>query len=155
MPIGENIEWYVAPCWVGERSVNVVPWQTSPRGRATRRTKSLVLVVDDERDIADSIADVLRAHHYDVKVASNGLDAVACAQSDRPGLVLLDWRMPSEPSGAELVRQLRSGDAEIPLVVLSADHKSLAEAMAAEVSDYLPKPFDVGDLLFHVNNLCA
>ncbi len=129
-----------------------MPDLTQPR--ATRRAKPLVLVVDDDRDIADSIADVLRANDYDVRVALNGNDAVSFASSERPGLVLLDWLLPSEPSGAELVRLLRVGEPRMPLVVLSADHKALTEARAVEVSDYLPKPFDVGDLLFLVNNLC-
>ena len=116
--------------------------------------RSLVLVVDDDEDIADSIGDVLRGGGYDVEQVGDGHSALAAASRARPGLILLDWRLPNEPAGSALVRKLRDACGHVPVVVLSADPQSLQEARAAQVSDYLPKPFDVNDLLALVDEHC-
>src|ERR1700758_1574150 len=116
--------------------------------------RPLVLVVDDDDDIADSIGDVLRGGGYDVEQGGDGHAALAAASRVRPALVLLDWRLPSEPAGSALVRKLRDACGPVPVVVLSADPQSLQEARAAQVSDYLPKPFDVNDLLALVDEHC-
>jgi len=113
-----------------------------------------VLVVDDDADIADSISDVLRASGYTPIIAANG-DAALAQSEGGVAMVLLDWRLPSGPSGLALVRKLRDrcGQA-VPIVVLSADPLSLAEAREAQVTDYLPKPFEVADLLDLVEQYC-
>jgi two-component system chemotaxis response regulator CheY len=124
------------------------PAKAAERPLATREKRPLVLVIDDDEDIAASIADVLRGGGYDVAQAVSGGEALMAAARDTPGLVLLDWRLPSEPAGSALVRKLRDTCGfNVPVVVLSADPQSLAEARAAHASDYLPKPFDVDDLL--------
>src|SRR2546423_1494961 len=133
-----------------------------PRARAGATDRSItsgakrpiVLVVDDDVDIADSIGDVLRGGGYDVEQVGDGHAALAVATRLRPALVLLDWRLPTEPAGSSLVRKLRDAIGHVPVVVLSADPQSLQEARAAQVSDYLPKPFDVNDLLALVDEHC-
>jgi two-component system phosphate regulon response regulator PhoB len=132
---------------------------SSPAGEAKRSSgngqkRPLVLVVDDDDDIAASIGDVLRGGGYEVKQVGGGHEAIAAASDRRPGLVLLDWRLPSEPAGSALVRKLRDTCGHVPVVVLSADPQSLQEARAAQVSDYLPKPFDIADLLALVDEHC-
>jgi two-component system response regulator MtrA len=116
--------------------------------------RPLVLVVDDDDDIADSIGDVLRGGGYEVQQVGDGHSALEAAARVRPALVLLDWRLPNEPAGSALVRKLRDAIGHVPVVVLSADPQSLQEARAAAVSDYLPKPFDVKDLLALVDEHC-
>ncbi len=114
----------------------------------------VVLIVDDDRDIAESIADVLRARGRRVAIALDGQAALKVARGERVALVLLDWRLPDSLAGAMLVRRLREAcGAAVPVVVLSADPTSLAEAREAQVNDYLPKPFEVDDLLDLVENL--
>jgi len=131
-----------------------------PKAAATERSlapgakRPLVLVVDDDVDIADSIGDVLRGGGYDVEQVGDGHSALAAVARARPALVLLDWRLPNEPAGSSLVRKLRDAVGYVPVVVLSADPQSLQEARAAAVSDYLPKPFDVNDLLALVDEHC-
>ena len=111
-----------------------------------------VLVVDDDTDIADSISDVLRAGGYEPLAAVDGVGALEFVNV---ALVLLDWRLPKGPSGTPLVRKLRERyGAQLPIVVLSADPLSLSEAREAQVSDYLPKPFEVADLLHLVDQYC-
>ena len=71
---------------------------------------------------------------------------------DGIALVLLDWRLPLGPSGAPLVRKLRElCGGPLPIVVLSADPLSLSEAQKAQVTDYVPKPFEIADLLHVVD----
>jgi DNA-binding response OmpR family regulator len=115
----------------------------------------VVLIVDDDRDIAESIGDVLRSGGYETLIAVDGESALAEANGWAVGLVLLDWRLPGRLYGAPLVRKLRDACGfAVPVVVLSADPMSLAEAREAEVSDYLPKPFEIADLLDIVDNYC-
>jgi DNA-binding response OmpR family regulator len=126
------------------------------RSRAIDGRRPLVLVVDDDPDIADAVADVLRRGGYDVEAVQSGAAALTAAERKAPGLVLLDWRLPTEPAGSALVRKLRDACGfSVPVVVLSADPQALAEARAAHASDYLPKPFDVEDLLQIVDEHCA
>jgi DNA-binding response OmpR family regulator len=122
-----------------------------------RASGTVVLIVDDDRDIAESIADVLRARGRQVAVALDGQSALALAKAHAQAiaLILLDWRLPDSLAGAVLVRRLRETcGAGVPVVVLSADPTSLTEARLAQVNDYLPKPFEVDDLLDLVENLC-
>ena len=118
------------------------------------RRRPLVLVGDDDADIADSIGDVLRGGGYEVEQVGDGSAALAAVARTRPAVVLLDWRLPNEPAGSALVRKLRDAIGHVPVVVLSADPQSLHEARAAAVSDYLPKLFDVNDLLALVDEHC-
>ena len=107
-----------------------------------------VLVVDDDEDIAQSIGDVLRNGGYAYELVADGAHALELAKKRNIGLVLLDWRLPDEPAGATLVRRLRDAcGGQVPVVVLSADPISLNEARDANVDDYLPKPFEIADLL--------
>jgi DNA-binding response OmpR family regulator len=107
-----------------------------------------VLVVDDDEDIAESIGDVLQTAGYPYELVPDGAHALELARQRQIGLILLDWRLPDEPSGAVLVRRLRDAcGLNVPVVVLSADPIFLTEAREANVADYLPKPFEIADLL--------
>jgi two-component system phosphate regulon response regulator PhoB len=117
--------------------------------------RPVVLVIDDDVDIAESIGDVLRSAGYAVRIVGDGQAALVAAAREKPGLVLLDWRLPEDPAGGALVRKLRDACGfAVPVVVLSADPMSLAEARDAQVSDYLPKPFEIADLLHLVDSYC-
>ncbi len=116
-----------------------------------------ILVVDDELEVADTIASLLKFRGYLTDVAMNGVAALKIAESQPIGLVLLDWNLParSGPSGRHLVEKLREVCGGIPVVVVSADPQVLGEALRAEVSDYLPKPFVVSELMRVVDEYCV
>ncbi len=106
-----------------------------------------VLVVDDDADIAEAIADVLMAVGHAVEIAADGEAALRIAHAGIE-LVLLDWRLPGAITGAPLVAGLRAAmGRRVPVIVLSADPNSRGEARAAQADDYLPKPFDVKELV--------
>jgi CheY-like chemotaxis protein len=116
-----------------------------------------ILVVDDEVEVADTIASLLKFRGYETDVAITGIAALRIAEGHEIGLVLLDWNLAGShgPSGTMLVQKLRQVCGAVPVVVVSADPQALSEAVRAEVSDYLPKPFIVSELLRVVDEYCV
>ena len=115
------------------------------------RAAPLILVVDDEYDIRDLIAEALTLDGYDVNTASNGKVALQLAQENRPDLIVLDLLMPVM-SGWEFM-EARRGDAEltaIPVVVVTASFDYEVQGAAA----LLRKPFDLETLLTLVARVC-
>ncbi len=116
---------------------------------APRRGYSLfmtlrVLIVDDESDIRDAIAELLSEEGYEVQGARDGAEALTKARACHPSLVLLDLMMPGM-NGWEF-RAKQRGDPElaaIPVVVLSA----LGRVPGVDAAAYLQKPFELDDLL--------
>jgi CheY-like chemotaxis protein len=103
-----------------------------------------ILVVDDERDIRDTIAELLADEGYAVEEAGDGAEALAKARDCHPVVVLLDLMMPGM-NGWEF-RARQRGDPElagIPVIVLSA----LGKVPALDAAAYLQKPFGLEDLL--------
>ena len=110
--------------------------------RGSARSRSLVLIVEDDRDNAHLIARVLTGAKYDILVTSVGSDALQHASVVRPDAITLDLRLP-DIDGLELLDQLKTTDGtrDIPVIVVSilADERDprLAGAFAA-----LSKPID-------------
>ena len=103
-----------------------------------------VLIVDDERDIRDAIAELLSEEGYEVHGASDGAEALTKARDFHPGLVLLDLMMPGMDGWEFRDRQRVDPElAGIPVVVLSA----LGRVPGVDAAAYLQKPFELDDLL--------
>jgi DNA-binding response OmpR family regulator len=105
-----------------------------------------ILVVDDERDIREGVADFLRLEGYPVVGAENGVAALAAIERARPRLILLDMRMPGM-DGWALGRALKERGLRIPVVVMTAARNARLWAREIDADDYLPKPFDLEELL--------
>lgn len=104
----------------------------------------IVLVVDDETDIRQALAEVLTYEGFQVVDAGDGQEALDKARQYRPELVLLDLMMP-RMNGWEF-RRAQKGDralARIPVVVLSA----FANDGKMDAEGYIEKPFDVDQLV--------
>jgi CheY-like chemotaxis protein/phosphoribosyl 1,2-cyclic phosphodiesterase len=105
-----------------------------------------VLVVDDESDIVGLLMETLAAEGYRLLPAHNGDEALRLARSERPSLILLDWRMPGK-DGLDVCRALRADpDPElrrVPVVLLTAQtgDENISAGFSAGVTDYLTKPF--------------
>jgi DNA-binding response OmpR family regulator len=115
-----------------------------------RRT---VLVVDDERAIAESVAARLRAEGFAVEVAFDGPTAVARARAGRPDLVVLDVMLPGF-DGLEVCRRIQV-ERPVPVLMLTArdDETDLLVGLAVGADDYLTKPFSVRELAARVHAL--
>jgi CheY-like chemotaxis protein len=110
-----------------------------------------VLYIDDNDDNLVLVERILRRREdVGLRVARTGRDGVEAALGDPPSLILLDNRLP-DSSGLQVLRQLAASPdtAAVPVVVLSGDtgQAMVNELLAAGASDFLAKPFVVGDLL--------
>ncbi len=106
------------------------------------------LVVDDNRDFAENLAEILRDRGDDVAVAATGAEAVALARSRRFDAVLTDMRMPFM-GGAEVVHEVRRGDPAVPAMVVTAHvgDDAIDAARREGLLAVLSKPVDVPRLL--------
>jgi CheY-like chemotaxis protein len=123
-----------------------VSWQ--PRSRP--RDAPTILVVDDERDICDVMAEALTLDGHRVLTASNGQMALEQARKDRPDLIVLDLMMPVM-SGWEFLEAQREDPAlaSVPVIVGTAFPETQVDGAAV----ILQKPFDVDTLLAAVARL--
>jgi CheY-like chemotaxis protein len=121
---------------------------------ADARPPALILVVDDDPDILDALAEILEGEGYAVERAKHGREALQKVDARRPQLILLDLMMPVM-DGYEFSQQLktRNSAANIPIVVLSADRAVQAKASQIGARDFLAKPFELSDLLRIVGSM--
>jgi len=112
-----------------------------------------LLVVDDEARFAKALAISLRAHGYEVDIATTGEEALATAASRHPDLVVLDLGLPGM-GGIDVLRGLRAWTA-VPVIVLSARHHeaSKVDALDEGADDYVTKPFGMDELLARLRAL--
>src|SRR6476469_9006687 len=112
-----------------------------------------VLVVEDDEEIAGVLQRSLRLEGYDVRVASDGEEALVDARSYLPDLVVLDLGLP-HLDGIEVARRLRADD-DVPILILTARDavESRVEGLDAGADDYLVKPFERQELLARLRAL--
>jgi two-component system, OmpR family, KDP operon response regulator KdpE len=105
-----------------------------------------ILVVDDELPIRKFLRISLAAKRFDVIEAGNGADALQQLEGGRPDLVVLDLGLP-DVHGEELIQAIRAVSA-VPIIVLSvrAEEQQKVAAFDAGASDYVTKPFSIGEL---------
>lgn len=112
-----------------------------------------VLVVDDEKSIADAIAYALTREGYQVKTASNGSEALELVKVFQPKVLILDVMMPVL-NGFDVCRQLENKDS-LGIILLTAKADIIDKVLGLELGadDYLTKPFDMRELLARVHSL--
>jgi DNA-binding response OmpR family regulator len=105
-----------------------------------------VLVVEDERLIADAVAARLRAEGFAVSVVGDGPGAVSRAAAWQPDLVVLDIMLPGF-DGLEVCRRIQA-ERPVPVIMLTArdDENDLLAGLAVGADDYLTKPFSLREL---------
>jgi DNA-binding response OmpR family regulator len=105
-----------------------------------------VLIVDDNQDLAENIAEILSMKGFSAEIATSAEEAIPKALPDGPTLLVTDFLLPGM-SGAELVRRVLAQRANVRAVVISAytDDDTIAAAKNAG-ADFLPKPVDFGSL---------
>jgi len=113
----------------------------------------LVLVVDDEPHIVALVAYHLAKAGYRVTTATNGAEALALANRERPALIVLDLMLPGI-SGFEVLRKLRGNDHTrgVAVLMLTArrDEPDRIEGLSLGADDYLTKPFSPQELVLRV-----
>jgi two-component system KDP operon response regulator KdpE len=106
-----------------------------------------VLVVDDEPPIRKLLRMGLSAHGYHIIEATNGKNALELL-GEKPDLIILDLGLP-DMQGLDLLRNIRSRDDGVPIVVLSSrgDEAGKVQALDFGADDYVTKPFGMDELL--------
>jgi CheY-like chemotaxis protein len=115
----------------------------------------LVLIVEDEPDIAEVIAELMRALDYRATVAVSGDEALALARAECPALLITELIMP-QMDGRTLIARLRAeahaaGIGHVPVLAISVSPRALAAAVGADAT--LGEPFNLSDLEAHVRRL--
>jgi two-component system copper resistance phosphate regulon response regulator CusR len=113
-----------------------------------------VLIVEDERKLAQVLSSALQAEHYDVVVAATGEDGFYRANAELFDLVVLDLMLPGR-NGLEILQTLRQRHIDTPVLILTArdgvDDRVLGLDLGAD--DYLVKPFALPELLARIRAL--
>jgi CheY-like chemotaxis protein len=114
----------------------------------------LVLVVDDEAPIRETLADALEFEGYTVVTATNGFEALERVRGCQPAAVLLDLMMPIM-TGWDFLRVCRKEQlcAQTPILVMSAYRRLAEESSTLGASACIAKPFDLDVLLAAIDHL--
>jgi two-component system KDP operon response regulator KdpE len=114
---------------------------------------TVVLVVEDDRNIIDLVQSNLLVRGFAVVVSRTGLDVADLVRDHRPDLVLLDLMLP-DVDGFDLCRDLRS-ESSVGIIVVSArrGEQDKVRALNLGADDYLTKPFGVDELLARITAL--
>ncbi|WP_375138185.1 ATP-binding protein [Stutzerimonas azotifigens] len=132
---------------VREEQAPLSPDRTTPVQASAARC---ILVADDNRDIAETMAELLRLEGHQVHLAFDGLEALESFQRIRPQVALLDIGMPGL-RGDEVARAIRAlpGDQQVLLVAITGwgQPKDKEAALAAGFDRHLTKPVNINELL--------
>jgi two-component system, OmpR family, response regulator AdeR len=116
----------------------------------TLKATALILVVEDDDDIAESLELFLRKEHYRTEKANTGEKALKLFRAAKPDLVLLDVGLPGM-DGLEVLRIIRA-ESKIPVMMLTARSQDIDELLGFGLGadDYITKPFNIQKLLARV-----
>jgi len=121
---------------------------------ARGKTHMRILIIEDERKVAEMVSRGLKSERFAVDVAENGDTGWCMAHSNSYDLLILDLGLPGM-DGGELLRRVRSRNPRIPILVLTARDatSSKVESFEAGADDYLTKPFAFAELVVRVKAL--
>ncbi len=112
-----------------------------------RLLMTLIMVVDDDQDLAEMLGIVLNGAGYEVDLINHGDQALESFRANKPDLVLLDVMLPGI-DGIEMCRQIRA-ESMVPIVMLTAksDSHEIVLGLDAGADDYMVKPFKSSELV--------
>ncbi|QWV96917.1 response regulator transcription factor [Geomonas nitrogeniifigens] len=112
-----------------------------------------ILIIEDERDLADLLAFNLEREGFKTQVSYDGAEGLASAIHCQPDLVLLDLMMPGMP-GTEVCKNIKKSErtCETPVIMLTAKGEEIDKVVGFEVGadDYVVKPFSTRELMLRV-----
>src|SRR5258708_20912123 len=115
--------------------------------------KLSVLVVDDSPFSRKLVEHALLGDPYSLLFAENGIEALQLFKEHRPAIVITDWMLP-DSSGPELCKKIRAESSDfytyIILLTSMTEKKDIVKGLSSGADDYLPKPFDRGELLARI-----
>jgi len=113
-----------------------------------------ILVVEDEKHLAEALAQILKENKYTVDTVFDGEDGLDYSLSGVYDIIILDIMLPVR-SGLEILREIRKNKVTTPVLLLTAknDVSDRIEGLDMGADDYLSKPFNTGELLARVRAL--
>ncbi|MFV0291865.1 MAG: sigma-54-dependent transcriptional regulator [Paracoccus sp. (in: a-proteobacteria)] len=113
-----------------------------------------ILIVDDERDIRELIADILQDEGFATRTAANSDEAIAELNDSEPALMILDiWLKDSRMDGIDILKQVKRNNPDVPVIIISG-HGNIEIAVAAirqGAYDFIEKPFNIDQLMVVIN----
>jgi CheY-like chemotaxis protein len=122
--------------------------------KAKAKKAARILVVDDERDIADAVSALLIKEGYDVLLAHDGVEAVDTALLERPDLILMDFQMP-RMDGVEAAVRIRKSKSRRECRILLATASLVDLSRVSEADGFLMKPYSRDILVSFIQALLA
>ena len=115
-----------------------------------------ILIIEDEKDIADLLQFNLENHRYSVSVATNGEDGIEKARNEQPDLVLLDLMLPGI-HGLDVCKILKSEkklqNTSIVMLTALGQEEDIVKGLESGADDYIPKPFSFEILLARIKSV--
>ncbi len=113
-----------------------------------------ILMVEDEKYMAEAVAQVLKKNHYSVDLAYNGEDGLDCGLSDIYDIIILDIMLP-KMDGIRILKELRRNGIETSVILLTARGETEDKVIGLDsgADDYLAKPFHTDELLARLRAL--
>lgn len=110
----------------------------------------MILIVEDEKNIADILAFNLKKEGFETLVAYDGLTGLNYALEKSPELVLLDIMMP-KMDGFTVCKRIRK-ESEVPIIMLTARSEEVDKVLGLEIGadDYVTKPFSIRELMARI-----
>ena len=109
-----------------------------------------ILIADDEPDIITLLVSILKSEDYDVITASDGAEALMAIKISHPDVVILDIMMP-KLDGMQVLQKVREDTeiSSIPVIMLTAkaSDKDILSGYKYGANYYIPKPFEISDIL--------
>ncbi|HEY1387706.1 MAG TPA: response regulator [Ktedonobacterales bacterium] len=117
------------------------------RSNMTAIEQRPILVVDDDDTIAMTLESFLVEEGYPVMVAHNGQEALERVEESSPAVILLDMKMPVMDGWAFASAYRQQDGPHAPIIVMTAAHDSRQRASEIAADGFVPKPFDLDELL--------
>lgn len=107
-----------------------------------------VLIVEDEKYLAEALMHILKKHNYLVDISLNGQDGLDNSLTDIYDAIILDVMLP-KLNGFEVIKEIRSNKISTPVIMLTAKNEleDRVKGLDYGADDYLPKPFETSELL--------
>ena len=151
------MEFIACPCMIGSDRICYLycmrQFMQRMRGWQAMTNLTSIMVVEDEIDLADLIAETLQMEGFEVNISHNGYDALYRVFERQPSLVVLDLMLPGL-TGLELTRRVRSEPAvrNTPILMLTAktSEADIIAGLNSGADDYLTKPFRMRELVARI-----
>ncbi len=115
--------------------------------------KLKLLLVDDEQEFVETLADRLRMRELDASIACNGEEALSAIEQEEPDVIVLDLKMPGI-HGIEVLKHVKKAYPNVEVIILTGHGGKQDEEAARRLGafDYVKKPADIDSLVSRVRN---